>query len=155
MINIKEKLKQNNSNGFSLLEVMIALAIFAIGILALGNLQVQSTNYNSSAREFTDAVLVGQNQMEQLMAVPFTDASLTGDPTMGVQGVMISNGIPINSNGSIAIYTAQWIVTDRDLNGNGTVDYKEVALRVFDPSDPAGVGTPRFITNFSRAVCFN
>ena len=147
MVSQKQELEQNNSSGFSLLEVMMALAIFSIGILALANLQMNSTNHNSRARKHTDAVTVAQNQIERLMAVPFSGpypatANLTG-------GAAIDTPSAVRTN-TIDSYTAQWTVIDRDLDGNGTTDFKEITLFV---SDPAGRG--RFTTAFSRAIAFN
>jgi prepilin-type N-terminal cleavage/methylation domain-containing protein len=144
MINFKKKLEPNNSNGFTLLEVMIALAIFSIGILALANLQIQSTNQNSSARKYTDAVAAAQQQIELLMGVPFTNGGLVSGQPVDTVGNQLTN--------IVNLYTIQWNVTDRDLNGDGIVDYKEINLRVLDLINPAA--TPRFVTNFSRAIIF-
>ena len=38
-----------NEKGFSLIEVLIAMAIFAVGFLALASMQVSATNGNTLA----------------------------------------------------------------------------------------------------------
>ncbi len=132
---------KNNNNGFTLLEVMIAIAIFSIGILALANLQLRSGRSNSSARIYSDSVAVGQHQIELLMTVPWTSANLTGAGN--------NNPITINSNGQALIYTSTWDVTDIDLNGDGINDFKDIDLTVRDPNGQVG-----FTTFFSRAISF-
>ena len=44
---IREK---RGRRGFTLIEVLIAMAIFSLGMLAVGTLQITSTNSNASAR---------------------------------------------------------------------------------------------------------
>ncbi len=58
-------------NGFTLIEVLIAIAIFSIGLLAVGMLQVNGLMNTASARRTTDAMNVAQAQAEALMAMPF------------------------------------------------------------------------------------
>ena len=47
--------KQNNCDGFSILETLIALSIFTIGILAVATLVLSSIGENASARRVTEA----------------------------------------------------------------------------------------------------
>ena len=68
--------KAGNHDGFTIIEVVIAMAIFAIGILAVASLQVATINGNSSARKTTDAVTLAENRLETMMNVPY--AGITG-----------------------------------------------------------------------------
>ena len=56
--------------GFTLIEVLLALAIFAIGILALGALQVRYIGGNALARNQTEAISIATDVLERLMSVP-------------------------------------------------------------------------------------
>ena len=49
--------------GFTLIEVMIALAIFSIGILGMYALQISSINGNTSARNRTQAIAWAANRI--------------------------------------------------------------------------------------------
>lgn len=56
--------------GFTLIEVLIAMAIFAIGILAVIGLQVQVITGNSRSNIQTEQMLLAQRVMEQLKNAP-------------------------------------------------------------------------------------
>ena len=71
------KYKQSHKDqGFTLIEVLIALAIFSIGILAVGSMQLRSTGGSTNARILTEASIWGQDQVETLMSCPYNDPNL-------------------------------------------------------------------------------
>ena len=55
--------------GFTLIEVLLALAIFSIGLLAIAGMQTSSVNKNTSARMSTMAVEYGADYMERLLGL--------------------------------------------------------------------------------------
>jgi type IV pilus assembly protein PilV len=65
--------------GFTLIEVMIALAIFAIGILAVSAMQITAINQNSGSRMQTEATAVAEQLIERLMALPYDHDLLSAD----------------------------------------------------------------------------
>ena len=56
------------STGFSLLEVMVALAIFSVGLIGLGGLMVVSTKTNHSAYTRTQATFLAQSMADRIRA---------------------------------------------------------------------------------------
>ncbi len=64
--------------GFTLIEVMAALAVFAIGILAAQGMQYTSIITNSSALTMTRAAGQGVDTVERLLELDYHDALLTG-----------------------------------------------------------------------------
>jgi type IV pilus assembly protein PilV len=62
--------------GFSLIEVMIALLLFAVGILAIGGIQIGSIRGNSFSQEVTQATVFSQEKLEELRKMPFDDSNL-------------------------------------------------------------------------------
>ena len=79
---------QNNQNnrlelnhGYTLIEVMIAMAIFAIGILAIFSMQITSTGSNALARGLTENYTAAMDKVEELLALPYDDPDL--DPDAG------------------------------------------------------------------------
>jgi type IV pilus modification protein PilV len=62
--------------GFTLLEVIVAIAILTVGLLAVGAMQTSAVGGNLSAYRTSQAVTLAQDRMEQLLFKPYTDASL-------------------------------------------------------------------------------
>jgi len=65
-----------NNRGFSLLEVVIALGIFSIGILAIAGLQITATSGNAKARYRTEAATLAQDVVERLLAIDYVRDSV-------------------------------------------------------------------------------
>jgi len=51
--------------GFSLIEVLVAMAIFSIGILAVGTLILSTTNNNTNGNLLTQATMLARAKMEE------------------------------------------------------------------------------------------
>jgi len=74
---IREK---RGRRGFTLIEVLIAMAIFSLGMLAVGTLQITSTNSNARARIHTEEYTWVVDQIERLTALDYDHADLTATP---------------------------------------------------------------------------
>jgi general secretion pathway protein I len=59
---------QNKANGFTLMEVMIAMAILAIALVAVFQLQSQSISMSTESRFMTTAALLAQSKMVEVEA---------------------------------------------------------------------------------------
>jgi type IV pilus assembly protein PilV len=68
--------------GFSLIEVMMALTVFAIGMLAISSLQIATINSNARSRRSMEAVTIAQQQVEALMAADYDSVVDNPGPTM-------------------------------------------------------------------------
>ena len=72
----KRTIVNSTNGGFALCEVMMAIAIFAIGILAVTSMQLRSIGLNATARTQTEATTLAVDRMEQLLALPYDDPLL-------------------------------------------------------------------------------
>ena len=66
-------MKKSNERGFSLIEILIAITVFAIGILAVGRMQITAIKGNSFANDLTKATTLAQDRMEKLIGLFYTD----------------------------------------------------------------------------------
>ncbi len=102
--------KCGGGSGFTLIEVLIALAVFSIGILAVASLQLWNAKNNTTGNFTTLATLLARAQMEQLKNV--------SDVTTLVSDTDPNN--PIDENGNPGgIFTRSWVVTN-PLGGSAT-----------------------------------
>lgn len=67
--------------GFSLVEVLVAIAILIGAIVTLAMIMARSASTNASARRATYATLLAADKLEHLRALPFGDAELTTSTT--------------------------------------------------------------------------
>ena len=88
--------EKRDSRGFTLIEVLIAIAIFSVGILAVGAMQMNAVNTNTGARIHTEEATWVADQIERLTALNYDNADLTAGDHAVVQGP----------------YTVSWTVTD-------------------------------------------
>lgn len=108
-----------NSKGFTLVEVLIALAIFAVGILGAATMQISSIGENSHAMRITEAATIASSELERLIGVSFDDTTLADNNNTGTNAGLtgldntdetgkLADGGPV-AQGS---YTLFWNVAD-------------------------------------------
>ncbi|MBU0462920.1 MAG: prepilin-type N-terminal cleavage/methylation domain-containing protein [Proteobacteria bacterium] len=81
------KITQDNQKGFTLIEIMIAITVLAIGILGVAKMQLSAVKGNSYASGLTEATAFAQNKMEELVALAYDDADLNDDDADGISGI--------------------------------------------------------------------
>jgi type IV pilus assembly protein PilV len=63
--------------GFTLLEVMIAVTVLTVGLLAVAGMQTAAIRGNDNAHRVTEGTTWAQDRLELLVALPYNDARLT------------------------------------------------------------------------------
>ena len=89
----------NRVDGFSLVEVIIATAVFAVGLVSLVQLSLLAQAANRSAALVTAAAVLAQDKMEQLRARQWPDASSSCCEYFDVHGVPLAGaaGAPVGT----------------------------------------------------------
>ena len=77
-------------SGFTILEVMIAISILAIGLLAVFSGQTMAIQRNNTANRLTEAMTLAQDKAEELLALPYDDVDATGSPVTDPGGYTIN-----------------------------------------------------------------
>jgi type IV pilus assembly protein PilV len=106
----------SKKDGFSLIEVLIALIFLAIGLLAIASLQVTSVRGNFFSNNLMQATYVAQDRLEYLKNLPFDDPLLsTGDhqdvPTpINISGINFNRAYRVGVDGNLKTvkYTVSW-----------------------------------------------
>jgi prepilin-type N-terminal cleavage/methylation domain-containing protein len=106
----------SDMRGFTFVELLVVLAIFAIAVLAVAAMQVTAINTNASARMSGEASALAANQVEALMVLPYDDDNL--DPDLNPHQV------------TEGAYTVNWNVTESDIDGDGNNDSKTIIVTV-------------------------
>jgi len=94
---IKISAVKNNISGFTLLEVLIALVVLAVGILGVASMQISAIRGNSHGRQITEATSVASALMENLLAREYIDAclvDLNADEDAGLNNGWATRDLP-------------------------------------------------------------
>ena len=85
-----------SEDGFTLIEMMMALVILGIGIMSVVGLQTRDMAYNNTSRHQTQGYTWAMDRMERLRGLDYTHADLAVAAHSEAQGP----------------YTVRWTVTD-------------------------------------------
>ncbi|RJP36002.1 MAG: prepilin-type N-terminal cleavage/methylation domain-containing protein [Desulfobacteraceae bacterium] len=95
------------SAGFTIIEVLIALAIFSLGIMAMGALQTASLRSTGNIAQMSEALALLDEQAEQLKALPFYVA-----PFPSFDPALVAGTHGPDRRGSGDQFDVQWQVVD-------------------------------------------
>jgi type IV pilus modification protein PilV len=145
-MNIKTCKKNINKkqSGFTLIEVMIALVILAVGLLALMTMQIVSIKANAFSSEMTYASMLAQARFEQLRNTAYDSIA----PTTGFE-----DDVPVSADETTkgTSYTVQRKVEDN----TPATDMKRITLKIDWQGMPAGSSggsTLNFTTSFVTVI---
>jgi len=125
-MNRKDTQSSHRQRGFTLLEVLIALLVFSIGLLGLAGLQVQGLKFNHDSYLRSQATLLGYDLLDRIRANSTTaatyevnDSAITTVPTN-----CAASGTTCSTAQMVAFDLYQWKTGIANLlpNGKGKVD---------------------------------
>ena len=94
------------SSGFTLIEILVALVIFSISVLAFAGLTVTATKTGAYGGRMTEAVTFAQDKLEELKANSWEKIVSGGDQETGPTGIS---------------YTRKWKVLEKETRNLKTV----------------------------------
>ncbi|MBN2297685.1 MAG: prepilin-type N-terminal cleavage/methylation domain-containing protein [Deltaproteobacteria bacterium] len=123
------------NKGFTLIELVVAILIFSIGILGIAKLQAVAVQGNSFSMQMTDAVNIAYNQLEYLSVLDYISS-----PELQL------NNHPNDSTSSFrgVNYTLSWSVSTTGLGLS--VDVRDLVVTI----DWMEKNTPHSITVRTR-----
>ncbi len=100
--------KRSRSDGFTLLEVLVATALVGLVALAVAPLMLMAVQTSAVAQEVTGLTAAGSEQIEVLRALPFTDAQMAagGSITASDAGYSLD---PYNGDANLYL---RWQISD-------------------------------------------
>jgi Tfp pilus assembly protein PilV len=114
-----------NQKGASVVEIMVALVIFGIGVVAAVRMLPQSSASTTHSRNRTIAVNMAQEKIEELMSDGYKDADLTA-------GNHDDLGNPLNNH-----FNRSWSITD----DTPVLGMKAISVTVTFPASSADSAT--------------
>ena len=69
--------------GFTILETVIAMLVFCVGVLAVLNMQITSIQANRKARKMSEATAVASSSVSELRAMDYNSGALEGGNETG------------------------------------------------------------------------
>jgi len=118
------------AEGLTLIEVMVAMAMLAAGLLAMLTMQVNALRSGRHGKNVTEASQIANQQLEYLENQSWTTMAPVAFQTRVAQGAVNGNG-----PNQAQTYTVQWqIVQDPGLN-NQNLRWIDVSITWVEPGD--------------------
>jgi len=97
------------TQGFTLIEVLMAIGILAIGILAVFSMQISAVNGDAAARMRTEATILASRLAEEQMSLNYDNVVPEGPAKVGVYTwkIDVQNDSPMRSTKTINV-TVCW-----------------------------------------------
>jgi type IV pilus assembly protein PilV len=104
-----------DEKGLTLLEVLIAMVVLSLGLLALAKMQITAIQVNAASGRLTQGTAFAQDKVEQLMALPYDDAKLDDQTPAG-------EVTPYTETRPAQGYTITWTVDQDTVTGVKTIN---------------------------------
>ena len=134
----------NGDGGFTLIEVLIAMALIAVVVVGLAGLITLAVRVAQGAREQTLASILAAQKLEQLRSTPGSSGPMPGgslDTSLPGYADWLDERGQLAGGAGVAVYVRRWAVAPAPSLSNVAVLSVLVSTVARDAQAPAG--TPR------------
>ena len=118
-------------NGFSLLELMVALGILCFGVLSLTSLSIGVMKANKHSQNKTAALQLAQEKMESLKNLSFSElqGEVESGLTIGTVGTLFQRETIVQKDSSLAEITVRvfWPSVSKPTHSHSTILSTQIA----------------------------
>jgi len=108
--------EKKRDQGFTLVEVMVAIGVLAFGILAIASMQTSSLGGTSRANSLTEATTFAMDRMERVMILPYSQVLLQNGNEFKSADNVYTATIKINEPPPPPPYTANTALVKVEVN---------------------------------------
>ena len=113
---------KDSQSGFSLVELLVAIVILAIGLLGLAQLQITAIKTNSQSFTSTAASVLAQRVLEQISSIPPDDSLFNGPGNGTWSRPPITSPVTLSGGGTYNItYDVEPVDSDNDPSTNNDI----------------------------------
>ena len=106
---------KHSQSGFSLVEVMVAILLLTVGLLALAQMQTQAVASNHFGSQLTEATFLAQDKMEELRLLNECYLAVIAKPELSWTAE--DQAVVDNYNSQLSDSVANWSEIDTDSDG--------------------------------------
>ena len=136
--------EKGSQQGFSLVEVMVAILLLTVGLLALAKMQTSAVASNAFGYQLTQATFLAQDKLEELRLLNECYLEVSARPQ--ISWTTADQDVVDNYNSQLSDSVANWFEDDTDLDGINDVFTWLPAPDHTNVDGPGGVANPIDVT---------
>jgi prepilin-type N-terminal cleavage/methylation domain-containing protein len=114
--------EKKSQSGVSMIEVLVAIAIFAIGSLMVLTMTTSSLRVTSNSRTLDEGTNLARTQMETLLGLDYNDGQLLDVNADGAAGLLAESAAGADYNAVNGRFLVAWnVAADVPVNGAKTL----------------------------------
>jgi len=106
---------KHSQSGFSMVEVMVAILLLTVGLLALAKMQTQAVASNNYGNQLTEATFLAQDKLEELRLLNECYLAVIAKPELSWTAA--DQNVVNNYNSQLSDSVVNWIENDTDSDG--------------------------------------
>jgi len=136
--------------GFSLLEVMVAIMLLSVGLMALVKMQTTAVASNAFGNRLTQATFLAQDKVEELQLLNECYLEVLAKPE--ASWTAEDQNLVNNYNSQLSDSQDNWIIDENSDGANDNFDWINVPSDHANGDGPGGVANPIDVAGSTAAV---